>query len=90
MTLDAAAAIAHLYIGLWPRASLPGPKARPARGAASFPIAGAARSMDRDCGGHNCAKPSSPSAFSLAERLQRSRSSSQNDADARLGNPAAI
>jgi hypothetical protein len=31
------------------------------------PVAGAARSMDRDCGGHNCAKPRSPSVFSLAD-----------------------
>ena len=51
------------------------------------PVAGAARSMDRDCGGHDVPSPGVPRFLAWPTRQpQWSRSSSQNDASARLSN----
>jgi hypothetical protein len=65
-TRDVVTPIANLIERLWPR-DIAYPKRDQRAPPAIYPVAGAARSMDPDCGGNNCAKPSSPSVFSLAD-----------------------
>jgi hypothetical protein len=65
-TRDVVMPIANLIERPWPR-DIAYPKRDQRAVPAIYPVAGAARSMGRDCGGNNCAKPSSPSVFSLAD-----------------------
>jgi hypothetical protein len=85
-TRDVVTPIANLIERLWPR-DIAYPKRDQRAAPAIYPVAGAARSMDRP---QLCRAEQSFGFLGWATRQpQRSRSSSQNDADARLGDLGA-